>query len=84
MPATFQLEVWGRIMETEMAEMTKIQTNRLKQIFHLPKSLSNTEILIETGIWPVKERLEWVTMMMYHSIMNNDDERIAKKILKEQ
>lgn len=84
MPATFQLEVWGRIMETEMAEMTKIQKNRLKQIFHLPKSLSNTEILIETGIWPVKERLEWVTMMMYHSIMNNDDERIAKKILKEQ
>ena len=84
MPATFQLEVWGRIMKTEMAEMTTIQRNRLKQIFHLPKSLSNTEILIETGIWPVKERLEWVTMMMYHSIMNNDDERIAKKILKEQ
>ena len=39
---------------------------------------------LETGLWPAKENVEYRTMMLCHSIINNDDKRIAKKILKEQ
>ena len=44
MPAIlYGLEVWGRIMETEIAEINKIQRNALKHILHLSKSTSNAE-----------------------------------------
>ena len=72
------LEVWERIMETEVADIDR------KQILHLRKSKSNTGILIETGIWPVEERLEYNTMMIYHSIMSSNDKTGAKKIIGQQ
>ena len=35
-------------------------------------------------MWPIKERIEYSTMMLFHSIMNSDDERISKKIIEQQ
>ena len=37
-----------------------------------------------SGIWPIKERTEYSTMMLFHSVMNSDDERISKKIIEQQ
>ena len=51
---------------------------------HLPKSTPNIGILYETRIWPIKERIEYSTMMLFHSIMNSDDEQISKKIIEQQ
>ena len=74
MPAIIHgLEVWGRITATEMKEISKIQVSALKQILHLPKSTPNIEILFETGIWPIKERIEHSTMILFHSVTNSDD-----------
>ena len=56
----------------------------LKQILHYPKSTPNIEILFETGIWPIIGRIEYSTMMLFHSVMNSDDERISKKIIEQQ
>ena len=51
MPAIiYGLEVWGRIIATEMKETTKIQVDALKKILYLPKSIPNIGILYETGI----------------------------------
>ena len=75
MPAIiYGLEVWGRISATEMKKISKIQVSALKQILHLPKLTPNIGILYETGIWPIKERIEYSTMMFFHSIMKSDDE----------
>ena len=68
------LEVCGRITATEMKELSKIQVSALKQILHLPKSTPNIGILFETGIWPIKERIEYSTMVLFHGVMNSDDE----------
>ena len=85
MPAIIHgLEVWGRITATEMKEISKIQVIALKQILQYPKSTSNIEILFETGIWPIVGRIEYSTMMLFHSVMNLDDERISKKIIEQQ
>ena len=85
MPAIiYGLEVWGRITATEMKKISKIQVSALKQILHLPKLTPNIGILYETGIWPIKERIEYSTMMFFHSIMKSDDERISKKIIEQQ
>ena len=80
MPAIiYGLEVWGRITAKEMKEISKVQVSALRQILLLPKSIPNIGMLYETGIWPITERIEDSTMMLLHSIMNSDDERISKK-----
>ena len=58
-------------METNSTEADKIQRNALQQILHFPKSTLNTGILTQKCSVKI-------------SIMNTDDERIAKKIIKEQ
>ena len=75
---------WWRITATEMKEISKIQVSALKQILHYPKSTPNIEILFETGIWSIIGRIEYSTMMLFHSVMNSDDERISKKIIEQQ
>lgn len=62
-------------METDLANIDRIQSNVLKQIVYLRKSTSNTGILTETGIWSVEKILEYSTMMIYHSIMNSNDKK---------
>ena len=85
MPAIiYGLEVWRRSAATETKEISKIQVSALKQILHLSKSAPNIGILYETGIWPIKERIEYSRMMLFHSIMNSNDERISKKIIEQQ
>ena len=39
---------------------------------------------METGIWPAKERIEHSTLMIIHSIINSNKERISQKIILEQ
>ena len=85
MPAIiYGLEVWRRSAATETKEISKIQVSALKQILRLSKSAPNIGILYETGIWPIKERIEYSRMMLFHSIMNSNDERISKKIIEQQ
>ena len=39
---------------------------------------------METGIWPAKERIEYSTLILIHSIINSYKERISQKIILEQ
>ena len=61
-----------------------MQSKTLKQLLQVPISTSTAGVLIETGIWPAKEYLQYSTIMLYHSIINSEEERIAKNIVKEQ
>ena len=61
-----------------------MQSKALKQLLYVPISTSTAGVLIETGMWPAKEYLQYSTMMLYHSIINSEEERITKNIVKEQ
>ena len=39
---------------------------------------------MEIGTWPVYQRIQISTMMLYHNIMNSDHKRVARKIIAEQ
>ena len=78
------LAAWRRIMTRKIEEIERIQGKALKQLLQVPMSASATGVLMETGIWPAKEYLQYSTMMVYHSIINSEEERIAKKIVKKQ
>ena len=72
----------GRILTREIEEIKRMQSKALKQLLQVP--ISTAEALMETGIWPAKEYLQYSTMMLHHSVINSEEERIAKNIVKEQ
>ena len=39
---------------------------------------------ISTEVWPANQRIQYSTMMLYHTIMNGNLKRVAGKILAEQ
>ena len=43
-----------------------------------------TEILMDTGIWPREQRIQYAALMLYHNIKNSNEERKMKKIIEEQ
>ena len=67
-----------------MQAIGKIQNQSLKKILQLPVPTPSTALLMETSIWPAKERIEYSTMMLIHSIINSNKERISQKIILEQ
>ena len=65
-------------------ENTRIQGKALKIIFKLPVSTEYTGTLIETRIWPAEQRIQYLTLMLYHEIKNSDEGRKIKKMIEEQ
>ena len=56
-----------------------MQSKVLKQLLQVSLSISTAVVLMETEIWSAKEHLQCSTMMLCHSIINSEEERIAKK-----
>ena len=67
-----------------MQAIEKIQNQPLKKILQLPVTTPSTELLMETAIWPAKERIEYSALMLIHSIINSNKERISQNIILEQ
>ena len=85
MPAVlYGLETWGYIKKEEIIEPEILQGKALKRIFNLPVSTSYIGVLMETGIWPAEQKLQYATLMLYHNIMNSDENRMARQIIIEQ
>ena len=66
------------------ASNRKIQNQSLKKILHMSKTTLSTGLLMETSIWPAEERIEYSTLMLIHSIINSNKERISQEIILEQ
>ena len=80
MPAILHgLAAWGRIMTREIEEIERIQSKALKQLLQVPISASTAGVLMEKGIWPAKEYLQYSIMMLYHSIMSSEWRRTDSK-----
>ena len=80
----YGFKAWGKILKSEMQAIEKIQNQSLKKILQLPVTTPSTGLLMETGIWPAKERIEYSTLMLIHSIINSNKERISQKTILEQ
>ena len=65
-------------MTREIEEIERMQSKAIKQLLQVPISTSTAGVLMKTGIRPAKEYLQQSTMMLYHSIINSEEERIAK------
>ena len=80
----YGFEAWRKILKSQMQTTEKIQNYSLKKILRLPLTTPSTELLMETGIWPAKERIEYSTLMLIHNIINSNKDRILQEIIFEQ
>ena len=80
----YGFEACRKILKSQMQTTEKIQNYSLKKILRLPLTTPSTELLMETGIWRAKERIEYSTLMLIHNIINSNKDRILQEIIFEQ
>ena len=80
----YGMEAWGNIRLVEMREIEKIQGKALKRYFNFNFQAAYTGIIMETGIWPAEQKLQYAIMVLYHNIKNSDDNRKVKQVVEEQ
>ena len=84
-PTVFaNIESWGVIQENDMKELEGIQYKILKGIFELKATTPYWGIIAETGIWPVKNKIEYKKIMLFHNIITSSEKRLVKEIVEDQ
>ena len=59
---TLQSMFWQeKIRSVEMTQLEKTQGKRLKRIFQLPVWITYTGIIMEIGIWPTRQKIQYAT-----------------------
>ena len=80
----FNLEVWTNLRKSDVTRLESIQGKIMRGSFGLPKSTPYWGLLYELNILPIMLVLTYKKIMLYHNIINSDDRRVAKQIVKEQ
>ena len=78
------IETWGTIKERDIKELEGIQYKIMKAMFEQVSTTPYWGLLAETGIWPVKSRIEYKKIMLYHNIITSDSKRLVKDIVEDQ
>ena len=85
MPALlYGMEAWKKLSKAEIQQLEKIQGKALKRIFSLPITTPYIGLIIETGVWPAEQRINYRSLMLYHNIINSSKDRLVKQIVQEQ
>ena len=80
----YAMETWSNVTQKDLEEVEKIQGEILKGLFELRISTPYWGVLAETGLWPVKEMLRLKRLMLCQNIVNSEDDRIVKQIVRDQ
>ena len=56
----------------------------LKRILNLPLSTPYAGVLMETGIWPVMARINYATLMLFHSVINSNNRPATDIVLQQE
>ena len=80
----YGMEAWKKFSKAEIQQLEKIQGKALKRIFSLPITTPYIGLVIETGVWPAEQRINYRSLMLYHNITNNSKDRLVTQIVQEQ
>ena len=82
MPAhVYGMKAWKKLSKAEIQNLEKIQGKDLKRIFSLPITTPYIGLIIETGLWPVEQRIKYSSLMLYPNIINGSKGRLVKQII---
>jgi hypothetical protein len=78
------IEAWTNLRKTDKEKLETIQGKILRGIYGLPKSTPYWGMLYELDILPINLLLTYMKLMLYHTLINSDDDRTAKDIVIQQ
>ena len=85
MPALlYGMEAWKTLSKAEIQNVEKIQFKALKRIFSLPITIPYIGLIIETGVWPAEQIINYNSLMLYHNIISSSKNRLVKQIILEK
>ena len=53
-------EAWKKLLKVEIQHLEKVQGKALKRIFNLPITTPYIGLIIETGVWPTEQRINYI------------------------
>ncbi len=74
-------EAFPTYKEKEIQELEQIQLTILTGILEMPCSTPYYTLLMETGWWTMRARMDYKKLMLYHNIQRSDEKRVIKKVL---
>ena len=80
---SYGIHAWGRLKKNEIDELEKIQSTLLRGIFKLTQNTPYAGVLFETVMWSMIDRINYATLMCYHSVINPEN-RLVKEIVIQQ
>ena len=85
LPAVYHnIEAWTNLRKADWEKMETMQGKLLRGIYGMPKSTPYWGLLHELDIIPIKLHITYKRLMVYHNMINSDEERVARRIVKEQ
>ena len=69
-----------KLSKAEIQQLEKIQGEALRRIFNLSIATPYIGLIIETGVWPTEQRINYSSLMLHH-IINSSKDRLAKQII---
>ena len=80
----YTMEVWKKLSKAEIQHLGKIQGKAFKRKFSLPITTPYIGVIIETGVWPAEQRINYSSLILYHNIINSSKDGLVKQIIQEQ
>ena len=77
----FNVEAFPVLREVEIKELESLQLGILTSILEIPRTTPYHALLMEVGWWPMKGRIAYKKMMLFHNIMRSDKRRVLRKLL---
>ncbi len=77
-------EVFINLTKKDNEDLEKLQKQLLVGLFEVEESTPYLGLILESGILPMKNQIDYKKLMLYHWLLTSDDERMAKKVLLDQ
>ena len=78
------MEAWQKLAKAEIQQLEKIEGKALTIIFNLPITTPYIGLIIEPGVMPAEQRINYSSLMLHHNIINSSKGRLVKQIIQEQ
>ena len=79
----YNTETWGALSVNEITLLERKQKQMLATILGQRGSTSYWGMIIESGTWPIEQRIDYKRLMYMHNLVHSDERREARKILME-
>ena len=78
------IHAWTHLTDKDIYDIEQIQIKYIKRVCGMPTSTPTAALIMEVGIWPATEKIQYLSAMLYHELIRSDEQRIASSIVKEQ